>query len=64
MSQLGFEPATPVFERVKTAHALDCAVSVIGVLKGWCLLYDLHGIRTHKREIRIVFSIQCYCKMD
>jgi hypothetical protein len=30
MSLVGFEPTIPVFERVKTAHALDCATTVIG----------------------------------
>jgi hypothetical protein len=30
MSQVGFEPIIPVFERAKTVHALDCAATVIG----------------------------------
>jgi hypothetical protein len=30
MSQAGFERTTPVFEREKTIHALDGAVTVIG----------------------------------
>jgi hypothetical protein len=30
MSRVGFEPAIPVFERAKTVHALDRAVTVIG----------------------------------
>jgi hypothetical protein len=30
MPQVGFEPTTPVFERAKTIHALDCAATVIG----------------------------------
>jgi hypothetical protein len=30
MSQVGFEPTIPVFERTKTVHALDCATTVIG----------------------------------
>jgi hypothetical protein len=30
MSQLGFEPTIPVFERTKTVHALDRAATVIG----------------------------------
>jgi hypothetical protein len=29
MSQVGFEPTIPVFERAKTVHA-DCAGTVIG----------------------------------
>jgi hypothetical protein len=29
MSQVGFEPMIPVFERVKSAHALDRAATVI-----------------------------------
>jgi hypothetical protein len=31
MSRAGFKPATSVFERVKTVHALDRAVTVTGV---------------------------------
>jgi hypothetical protein len=30
MPPVGFEPTTPVFERAKTVHALDRAVTVIG----------------------------------
>jgi hypothetical protein len=30
MSQVGFEPTIPVFERVKTVHALDRAATAIG----------------------------------
>jgi hypothetical protein len=30
MPQVGFEPTIPVFERVKTVHALDRAATVIG----------------------------------
>jgi hypothetical protein len=32
MSWVEFEPAIPVFEREKTFHALDSAVTVIGPL--------------------------------
>jgi hypothetical protein len=32
MPQVGFEPTIPVFERVKTVHALDGAGTVIGNL--------------------------------
>jgi hypothetical protein len=31
MSRVGFEPTIPVFERVKMVHALDCAVTLIGI---------------------------------
>jgi hypothetical protein len=31
MPRLGFESTTPVFERAKTVHALDHAVTVIGL---------------------------------
>jgi hypothetical protein len=31
MLQVGFEPTTPVFERVKTVHALDSAATVMGI---------------------------------
>jgi hypothetical protein len=37
MPQVGFEPTIPVFERAKTVHALDRAVTVIGSL----LIYNL-----------------------
>jgi hypothetical protein len=30
MPQVGFETTTPVFERAKTVHALDCEAIVIG----------------------------------
>jgi hypothetical protein len=30
MAQVGFEPTIPVFERAKTVHALDRAVTAIG----------------------------------
>jgi hypothetical protein len=30
MTQVGFEPTIPVFERAKTVHALDRAATVIG----------------------------------
>jgi hypothetical protein len=30
MARVGFEPTTPVFDRAKVVHALDCAVTVIG----------------------------------
>jgi hypothetical protein len=30
MSQVGFEPTTPVFERAKTVHDLDRAATVTG----------------------------------
>jgi hypothetical protein len=30
MPGVGFEPTIPVFERAKTVHALDQAVTVIG----------------------------------
>jgi hypothetical protein len=30
MIRVGFEPTIPVFERAKTVHALDRAVTVIG----------------------------------
>jgi hypothetical protein len=30
MPRLGFEPTVPVFEEVKTVHALDRAATVIG----------------------------------
>jgi hypothetical protein len=30
MAPAGFDPTTPVFERAKTAHALDRAATLIG----------------------------------
>jgi hypothetical protein len=34
MPRVGFEPTTPVFERVKTVHVLDRAATVIGKVTG------------------------------
>jgi hypothetical protein len=34
MPRVGFEPTIPAFERAKTVHALDRAVTVIGELYG------------------------------
>jgi hypothetical protein len=31
MPQVGFEPMIPVFERVKTVHALDRVSTLIGI---------------------------------
>jgi hypothetical protein len=31
MPRVGFEPTTPVFELVKTFHALDRTTTVIGI---------------------------------
>jgi hypothetical protein len=39
MPQVGFEPMIPVFERAKTAHALDRAATVIGINTSMLLLY-------------------------
>jgi hypothetical protein len=33
MPRVGFEPTIPVFDRVKTVHALRLAAAVIGVAK-------------------------------
>jgi hypothetical protein len=30
MPRVGLEPTTPVFERAKMVHALDCMATVIG----------------------------------
>jgi hypothetical protein len=35
MPQVEFEPTTPMFERVKTVHALDRAATVIGQEDIW-----------------------------
>jgi hypothetical protein len=32
MTQVRFEPMIPVFEQVKTVHALDRAATVIGII--------------------------------
>jgi hypothetical protein len=42
--RVGFEPTTPVFERAKTAHALDCAVNLIGVMvKLYAFIQNVQG---------------------
>jgi hypothetical protein len=33
LPRMGFEPTTPVFERAKTVHALERAVTVIELLR-------------------------------
>jgi hypothetical protein len=38
MLQLGFEPTTPLFEGAKTVHALDRAVTVIGIIENMALI--------------------------
>jgi hypothetical protein len=44
MPRVGFEPTIPVFERTKTVHALDGAVTLIGsnssLLTLICILND------------------------
>jgi hypothetical protein len=39
MPRVGFEPTIPVFERSKTVHALDSAVTVIGYLRLYIFEY-------------------------
>jgi hypothetical protein len=39
MPRVGFEPTIPVFERAKTVHALDRAVTVIGLYIPQCTKY-------------------------
>jgi hypothetical protein len=56
MSWVGFEPTIPVFQRAKTVHALDRAVTVIGYQKpfspNYCLRHYLnHKQRASEREI-------------
>jgi hypothetical protein len=41
MPRVGFEPTTPVFERAKTVHALDRAITVIGICGHSFLKYIL-----------------------
>jgi hypothetical protein len=45
MPRVGFEPTITVFERAKTVHALDRAVTVIGTLmhKSWCEKRTIRG---------------------
>jgi hypothetical protein len=35
MPRVGFEPTIPIFERAKTAHALDRSAAVIGILTSY-----------------------------
>jgi hypothetical protein len=48
MPRVGFEPTTRVFERAKTVHALDHAVSVIG-----CQSYLTYNIDMYKNAMII-----------
>jgi hypothetical protein len=36
MSEVGFKPTIPVFERAKTVHAFDSTATVIGVRNIYC----------------------------
>jgi hypothetical protein len=51
MSDVGFEPTIPAFERAKTVHALDRAATVIGIASSsveikivWRLI-SIHAMR-------------------
>jgi hypothetical protein len=51
MPQVGFEPMIPLFERAKTVHALDRAVTVVGI-------GDLH--RSFDKRLQIKFPFLRY----
>jgi hypothetical protein len=51
MPQVGFEPKVLVFERAKTVHALDRAVTVIG-----CILtieITFYGLATPRQKVSV-----------
>jgi hypothetical protein len=49
MARVGFEPATPLFEWVKTEHALGHSTSVFGILYN----YPLQFITTNYLFLRM-----------
>jgi hypothetical protein len=55
MSQVGFEPTIPAFERTKTGHALDGAATVIG--KGVFRLYKI--LMTGHRPVSFIKCSHC-----
>jgi hypothetical protein len=46
MTRVGFERTAPVFERVKTFHALDCAATVISD--------QSYGIDTNEKMVNMI----------
>jgi hypothetical protein len=46
MPWVGFESSIPAFERAKTVHALDHAVTVIGTPQRLDVLHSVHSLRT------------------
>jgi hypothetical protein len=46
MPRVGFEPITPVFERVKTVHPFDRAATVIGSLMDYAACYLLFLVQS------------------
>jgi hypothetical protein len=47
MPQVGFEPTIPVFEQVKTVHALDGTVTVIGISSDIVHTYQIASNELH-----------------
>jgi hypothetical protein len=61
MLRVGLEPKIPIFERVKTIHALDCAATVIGTfLLTYVKLVTFHGLLVFSlvvNKLRFYFHI-------
>jgi hypothetical protein len=55
MPLVGLEPTIPVFERAKTFHALDRAVTVVGVSQLKINIYEVQNNPT--QGVEIIFLI-------
>jgi hypothetical protein len=59
MPPVGFEPPIPVFERTKTVHALDRAVTVFGkVLPISFKLWDIFLLKGMSTELDLFAALQ------
>jgi hypothetical protein len=47
MPQMGFESMIPVFEQVKTVHALDCVATVIDISSDIVSIYQTASNKLH-----------------
>jgi hypothetical protein len=53
MPGMGLEPMIPLFERAKTVHALDRAVTLIGYFKPFYAWYKRRHFKIYSQNINI-----------
>jgi hypothetical protein len=66
MSEVGFEPTIPAFEREKTVHALDRAATVIGLKSHTSAVFVNKYTKLGRKSLlfnKIWFSIMCRRKV-